>query len=122
MEAVIRACELKVVSEIDQSNRFCTRAEDDSTLKRCETPSRTAGVLDLRMGGPGFYSNISAQALKDCLENPRSESLTEAEQNRRSLYQFMKRGLLPPMMRTFDLCESNQSVGNRNLRPFPPKP
>lgn len=112
----------KVLSEIDPSNRFlwhASRRRLDAEALR-DSLLASAGVLDLRIGGPGFYSNISAQALeglsrKSSIWNPSPE----AEQNRRSLYQFMKRGLLPPMMRTFDLCESNQSVGNRNSTTVP---
>ena len=109
-------------SEKDANNRYLWRANRqrlDAEAIRDAMLSAT-DELDPRLGGPGFFVNISDQALaglskKSTVWNPSPAS----EQRRRSLYQFIKRGLMPPMMRTFDLCEANQSVGRREITTVP---
>ncbi|MCA9140232.1 MAG: DUF1553 domain-containing protein, partial [Planctomycetales bacterium] len=70
--------------------------------------------------GVGFRTTISKEALeglsrKDTAWIPSPED----QQRRRSLYLYAKRGLLPPMMTTFDRCDSTQSCGQRDQTTVP---
>lgn len=106
----------------DAGNRLLWRANRqrlDAEAIRDAMLSAT-GELDLRLGGPGFYGEISEQALAGLSKKSKVWTPSPpSEQRRRSLYQFIKRGLMPPMMRTFDLCEANQSVGRRDVTTVP---
>lgn len=106
----------------DAGNRLWWRAERrrlDAEALRDSMLART-GELDLRRGGPGFRPTISAAALEGLSTKSKAwQASPEKEQNRRSLYTYSKRGLLPPMMTTFDLCDSTQSCGKRDVTTVP---
>ncbi len=72
--------------------------------------------LDLKIGGPSFYPTISEDALEGLSRKGSAWTASpEEEQRRRSLYIFMQRSLLPPLMTTFDLCDSTMSCGQRDV-------
>lgn len=106
----------------DAGNRLWWRAERrrlDAEALRDSMLART-GELDLRRGGPGFRPTISAAALEGLSTKSNAwQASPREEQNRRSLYTYSKRGLLPPMMTTFDLCDSTQSCGKRDITTVP---
>ncbi|QDV48875.1 PSD1 and planctomycete cytochrome C domain-containing protein [Gimesia fumaroli] len=106
----------------DAGNRLWWRAERrrlDAEALRDSMLART-GELDLRRGGPGFRPAISAAALEGLSTKSKAwQASPPEEQNRRSLYTYSKRGLLPPMMTTFDLCDSTQSCGKRDVTTVP---
>ena len=108
--------------ELDPTNRWLWHAArrrlDAESLR--DSMLSVAEKLDNRVGGPGFYGTISEQAIAGLSRKAAAWTPSSAEQQRRrSLYLFMKRGLMPPMMRTFDLCEANQSVGARTVTTVP---
>lgn len=79
-----------------------------------------SGELDLRIGGPSFKPTVSPEALEGLSRKTKAWTASPPEQqNRRSLYMFMKRGLLPPMMTTFDLCDATLSCGQRDVTTVP---
>ena len=79
-----------------------------------------SGELDLTLGGPSFKPTISPEALEGLSRKTRAWKASPLEkQNRRSLYMYMKRGLLPPMMTTFDLCDATLSCGQRDVTTVP---
>lgn len=79
-----------------------------------------SGELDLQIGGPSFKPAISPEALEGLSRKTKAWTASPLEeQNRRSLYIYMKRGLLPPMMTTFDLCNATLSCGQRDVTTVP---
>jgi hypothetical protein len=75
-----------------------------------------SGELDLRLGGPGFVPSVSREALEGLSRRDAAWNASPAEeQRRRSLYQFSQRSLLPPLMTTFDLCDSTLPCGRRDV-------
>ncbi|MFN9720187.1 MAG: PSD1 and planctomycete cytochrome C domain-containing protein, partial [Planctomycetota bacterium] len=74
------------------------------------------GELDLTLGGPSFFPAISEDALEGLSRKGAAWTASpESEQHRRSLYIFTQRSLLPPLMTTFDLCDSTMSCGQRDV-------
>lgn len=107
---------------IDAGNRLWWRANrrrlDAEALR--DGMLLSSGELDTRIGGAGFRQTISKEALeglsrKETAWNPSPDD----QQRRRSLYLYAKRGLMPPMMTTFDMCDSNQSCGQRDATTVP---
>jgi Protein of unknown function (DUF1553)/Protein of unknown function (DUF1549)/Planctomycete cytochrome C len=106
----------------DAGNRNWWRAErrrlDAEALR--DSMLSAAGELNLQIGGPGFRPTISPEALEGLsMKSKAWNASTPEEQSRRSLYIYFKRGLLPPMMTTFDLCDSTQSCGKRDITTVP---
>ncbi len=106
----------------DSSNRWCWRANRrrlDAEMLR-DSLLAASGELDLSVGGPGFKPTISLQALEGLSRKSSAWQASEQEaQNRRSLYMYLKRGLLPPIMTTFDLCDPTLSCGKRDVTTVP---
>lgn len=106
----------------DAGNRLWWRAQrrrlDAESLR--DGLLASSGELDLSIGGSGFRPTISSEALEGLSrKNAAWEPSPESQQRRRSLYLFTKRGLLPPMMTTFDMCDSTQSCGKRDTTTVP---
>ncbi len=109
-------------AQIDAANRLWWRAErrrlDAEALR--DSLLTAAGVIDLQVGGPGFRPDIAAAALEGLSRKDADwVPSDEAEQHRRSLYIFNKRGLLPPLMTTFDQCDSTLPCGQRDVTTVP---
>jgi len=102
----------------DAANRFLWRAHRrriDAESLRDSFLSATQ-ELDLTMGGPSFYPTISPEALEGLSRKASAWSASpEADQNRRSLYIYTQRSLLPPLMTTFDLCDTTLPCGQRDV-------
>ena len=106
----------------DSSNRlwwkFNRRRLDAEAVR--DSMLAASGELDLTIGGPSFKPTISPEALEGLSRKTRAWKASSPEQqNRRSLYMYMKRGLLPPMMTTFDLCDATLSCGQRDVTTVP---
>lgn len=105
-------------SQKDAANRFLWRAnrrrKDAESLR--DAFLAATQELQLPLGGPSFYPTISADALEGLSRKTSAWTASpEAEQHRRSLYIFTQRSLLPPMMTTFDMCDSTMSCGQRDV-------
>ncbi|MFM7056604.1 MAG: PSD1 and planctomycete cytochrome C domain-containing protein [Planctomycetota bacterium] len=75
-----------------------------------------SGELDLRSGGPGFVPTVSREALEGLSRREAAWTASPPdEQRRRSLYLYAQRSLLPPLMTTFDLCDSTLPCGRRDV-------
>lgn len=81
-----------------------------------------SGALDDRMGGPSFFPALAKEVLrtqdsdrKGWLESP------PQEQNRRSIYAFVKRGLLVPLLESFDYTTTTLPVGARSVTTVAPQ-
>ena len=105
-------------NQTDSANRFLWR----SNRRRMEAESlrdaflASSGELNLTTGGPSFYPTINADALEGLSRKASAWNASpEAEQHRRSLYIFTQRSLLPPLMTTFDMCDSTMPCGQRDV-------
>ncbi len=106
----------------DSTNRLWWRSErrrlDAEALR--DAMLAVSGELDLRVGGPGFRPTIAAAALEGLSKKSAAWNPSPADaQTRRSLYMFSKRGLLPPMMTTFNFSDATQSCGQRDVTTVP---
>lgn len=80
------------------------------------------GEVDLRLGGPSFVPTVSTEALEGLSRRDAAwHASSPEEQRRRTLYTFMQRSLLPPLMTTFDLCDSTLPCGQRNITTVAPQ-
>ena len=108
----------KEYAQKDAANRFLWRAnrrrKDAESLR--DAFLAATQELQLTLGGPSFYPTISADALEGLSRKASAWTASpEADQHRRSLYIFTQRSLLPPMMTTFDMCDSTMSCGQRDV-------
>ena len=81
-----------------------------------------SGQLNPAMYGRGVFLRIPQAAIeantdKDSIWNPSPE----AEQSRRSIYAFVKRGLVVPMFEVLDLCDTVHSSPQRNVTTVAPQ-
>ena len=70
-----------------------------------------SGRLNLKMGGPGVFPPIPAEAIKGA--KGWTVSANPEDHRRRSLYIFARRNLRFPFLETFDLPDSNLSCPKR---------
>lgn len=108
--------------KMDSGNRLWWRAErrrlDAEALR--DSMLHASGEIDLTIGGPSFKASISPEALEGLSRKSAAWQASPPDaQNRRSLYMYMKRGLLPPLMTTFDLCDATLPVGQRDVTTVP---
>jgi hypothetical protein len=69
-----------------------------------------SGRLNLEMGGPGFYEPMPAAVLATSSRPEQVWGTSPPEQTRRrSVYIKVKRSLLPPMLESFDLADTDLS-------------
>ena len=82
-----------------------------------------SGQLDLsRLGGPSFIPEISAEALEGwSKKGAEYKPSPPAEQRRRTLYAFVKRGLLDPAQTVFDAPDSTLPCGKRDSTTVAPQ-
>jgi Protein of unknown function (DUF1549)/Protein of unknown function (DUF1553)/Planctomycete cytochrome C len=81
-----------------------------------------SGRLDQRIGGPSFKPMISHEALEGLSQKGRDfVPSPDKEQGRRSLYVFSRRGLLAPLLTTFDFCDTTQPCGQRDVSVVAPQ-
>lgn len=106
----------------DSTNRLWWRANrrrvDAEALR--DAMLFASGELDLRIGGPSFKPSISPAALEGLSRKSSAwQASPPEEQLRRSLYIYSKRGLLPPMMTTFDFADTTLPCGQRDVTNVP---
>ena len=81
-----------------------------------------SGQLNSKHFGPPMYPSIPAQALE---ANTDKESIWKAsdenEQSRRTIYAFIKRGLVVPLLEVLDLCDTVQSAPRRQVTTVAPQ-
>ena len=110
------------LEQFDSTNRLWWHAErrrlDAEALR--DSLLAVSGELDLKQGGAGFKATINPEALEGLSRKSTAWQADPPElQKRRSLYMYLKRGLLPPMMTTFDLSEPTLSCGQRDVTIVP---
>ncbi len=98
--------------------RFARRRLDAEALR--DQLLSASGQLDTRLGGPSFRPEIAAEALEGLSRKQADWSPSPlAEQQRRSLYLYSKRGLLSPFMTTFDFADTTLPCGRRESTTAP---
>jgi hypothetical protein len=105
-------------TEIDAANEYLWKAhrrrKDAESMR--DAFLHSTNELDPRQGGPSFYPSVSDEALEGLSRKGAEwKASPEAEQKRRSVYMFMQRSLLPPLMTTFDLCDSTMPCDQRDI-------
>jgi hypothetical protein len=106
-------------ARVDAGNRLWWHAErrrlDAEALR--DRLLFVAGRLDLhRLGGPSFLPKVSADALEGLSMKEKAWTPSpDHEQLRRGVYVFAKRGLLPPLLTTFDLPDTTLPCGRRDV-------
>jgi hypothetical protein len=105
--------------QADAANRLWWRAErrrlDAESLRDALLAS--SGALDRsRLGGPGFVPDVSPDALEGLSMKDKAWTPSPPEeQRRRSVYLFAKRGLIAPLMTTFDSPDTTLPCGRRDV-------
>src|SRR5439155_13404500 len=74
------------------------------------------------VGGPGFTPRISREATEGLSRKGAAwqESPLE-EQRRRGIYLFSRRSLIPPLMSTFDFCDTTRPIAQRDVTTVAPQ-
>ncbi len=100
--------------------RVSRRRQDAEALR--DAMLAISGRLDLRVGGPSFKPTISPEALEGLsMKGGGIVVSPPRDQVRRSLYMYSKRGLLAPIMTTFDFCDTTQPCGQRDVSVVAPQ-
>ena len=105
-------------ASVDAENNFAWRANrrrlDAESIR--DAMLVTSGQLDLHLGGPSFRAPISDEALEGLSMKSGAYQASPLEASRRrSLYMFTKRGLIVPLMTTFDMCDTTTPTGRRDV-------
>ena len=81
-----------------------------------------SGELNTKMGGRGFFPELADEVIAT-IPSPEQEWTTSSkdERNRRSIYIFSKRSMVPPMLATFDCTNTSESVGERTVTTVAPQ-
>jgi hypothetical protein len=112
-------------TKTDPSNRFWWRAErrrlDAETLR--DAILFVSGQLDLaKIGGPSFVPEISEEALEGwSRKGAEWKPSPPDQQRRRTLYAFVKRGLLMPHLTLFDAPDTTLPCGQRDVTTVAPQ-
>ena len=78
------------------------------------------GEFNPKMFGPSFYPNLAAEVLATQSRPGEGWGQSdEAERNRRSVYIFLKRSLVPPMLSAFDFPDTDSSCEARFITTQP---
>src|ERR1044071_730469 len=74
----------------------------------------TSGRLNARMFGPSMYPHIPPAALEGSSDPDKIwKESDEEESSRRTIYAFLKRSMLVPMLEVMDLCDISRTAARR---------
>lgn len=72
------------------------------------------GNLNQKMGGPSIYTDVPREVLETASQPDRAWGKSSPEeQNRRSIYVYVKRSLIEPVLGTFDLADTDSPCAVR---------
>lgn len=95
--------------------RLDAEAIRDSILK-------VSGVLNNQPGGRGFFPDMSAEVIAGGSRPGRGWSYSPPEQqNRRSVYSYVKRTMMVPFLEIFDYSGTEGSIGARSVTTVAPQ-
>ena len=73
-----------------------------------------SGKLNLQMGGPSIYTPVPEEILATASRPDAAWGRSsEDQQNRRSIYVYIKRSLHEPMLKTFDMADTDSACAVR---------
>ncbi len=81
-----------------------------------------SGRLNPRVGGPSMYPEVPKEALAGS-SDPNSiwKPFDEADASRRTVYAFLKRSFMVPMLEVLDVCDTTQSSDKRAVTSVAPQ-
>ena len=81
-----------------------------------------SGQLNTRMHGPSVYPFIPKEALEGHSDPAKAwEPFREKEASRRTIYAFVKRSLVIPLLEVLDVCDNTQSTDKRSVTSIAPQ-
>ncbi|HEY5312036.1 MAG TPA: DUF1553 domain-containing protein [Pirellulales bacterium] len=87
-----------------------------------DTVLAVSGELNPAMGGRGFFPHLSGEVLAGSSKPGYGWELSpERDRTRRSIYGFVKRSLMDPMLETFDYSNTVQPLGERPVTTVAPQ-
>ncbi|MBA63878.1 MAG: hypothetical protein CMJ76_16105 [Planctomycetaceae bacterium] len=82
----------------------------------------TSGQLNLKLGGPSFFPQMSPEALEGLSKKAGAWGTSPlSERNRRSIYMMTKRSRLLPLMTTFNFTDTTLPCGQRDVTTVAPQ-
>jgi mono/diheme cytochrome c family protein len=110
--------------ELDPENlllsRFpCRRLEVEAIR---DSMLAVSGRLNPRVGGPSMYPEVPKEALAGSSDPDKIwKPFDEADASRRTVYAFLKRSFVVPMLEVLDVCDTTQSSDKRAVTSIAPQ-
>ena len=81
-----------------------------------------SGTLNPRVGGPSMYPQVPRVVLEGHSDPDKIwPAFNEADASRRTVYAFLKRSLVVPMLEVLDVCDTTQSAERRSVTSIAPQ-
>src|SRR5205807_7809608 len=81
-----------------------------------------SGQLNRRMYGPSMFPEVPQQALEGHSDPDKIwKASNENEAARRTVYAFIKRSMVVPMLEVLDLCDTTRSTARRDVTTVAPQ-
>ena len=81
-----------------------------------------SGRLNPRVGGPSMYPEVPKEALAGSSDPDKIwKPFDEADASRRTVYAFLKRSFVVPMLEVLDVCDTTQSSDKRAVTSIAPQ-
>jgi hypothetical protein len=81
-----------------------------------------SGELNRRMYGPSMYPSVPKQALEGHSDPDKIwKASNEIESSRRTIYAFIKRSMVVPMLEVLDLCDTTRTSAKRSVTTVAPQ-
>jgi hypothetical protein len=88
----------------------------------CDAMLAVSGQLSAKMYGPSMYPFVPREALASHSDPDKIwKPLDEREASRRTVYAFIKRSLVVPMLEVLDLCDTTRSADRRLVTTVAPQ-
>jgi hypothetical protein len=88
----------------------------------CDSMLAASGQLNPQMYGPSMYPFIPRQALEGSSDPDQIwKPFQERDASRRTVYAFVKRSLVVPLLEVLDLCDTTRTAAQRNVTSVAPQ-
>ena len=89
---------------------------------RCDAMLAASDTLNRQPGGPSMYPFVPRQALEGH-SDPNSiwKPFDERDASRRTVYSFVKRSMVVPLLEVLDLCDTTRSSAQRSVTSVAPQ-